>query len=146
MIDQAIGRQAEELKLAEQGVEMFNRDPISSEESQGNSKDDPILVPSWHTSRAVGISHNDSPYIVWFNLDEGKVHYVPQYDKYFKLDNKNPGGRAIAARQRPLERGGGCLDAQDAQDALVVSVSLAAGRLQVRGRGGAGGLARTPRP
>ncbi|RHY02743.1 hypothetical protein DYB30_002629 [Aphanomyces astaci] len=85
-----VGRQGEELKLAEEGVELFNRDPIASEESQGNSKDDPILVPSWNSTRAVGISHNDSPYIVWFNLEEGKVHHVPRFNKYFKLDNKNP--------------------------------------------------------
>ncbi|KAF0695484.1 Aste57867_13701 [Aphanomyces stellatus] len=90
MIEQAIGRQGEELHLAEEGIELFNRDPVSSEEHQGNSKDDPILVPSFNSQRAVGISHNDSPYIVWFNLDEGKVHYVPQFDKYFKLDNRNP--------------------------------------------------------
>ncbi|ETW10142.1 hypothetical protein H310_00512 [Aphanomyces invadans] len=90
MIDQAVGRQGEELKLAEQGIELFNRDPIASEENQGNSKNDPILVPSFNHTRTVGISHNDSPYIVWFNLEEGKVHYVPRFNKYFKLDNKNP--------------------------------------------------------
>ncbi|OQR98444.1 hypothetical protein ACHHYP_08662 [Achlya hypogyna] len=90
MIDQAVGRQGEELKLAEQGIELFSRDPIFTEESQGNSKENPILVPSFNSVRAVGISHNDSPYIKWFNLHEGKVHYVPDYDKYFKLDNRNP--------------------------------------------------------
>ncbi|CAK4067090.1 unnamed protein product [Aphanomyces euteiches] len=94
MLDQAVGRQAEELKLAEQGIELFNRDPVSTEENQGNSKENPILVPSFNSSRAVGISHNDSPYIVWFNLEEGKVHYVPRFDKYFKLINKNPNKHA----------------------------------------------------
>ncbi|TYZ60266.1 hypothetical protein PybrP1_008497 [[Pythium] brassicae (nom. inval.)] len=85
--EHAVGRQRAEIELEKQGVALFNRDPLDTEEDQGNSKDDPILVPSFHDSRAVGVSHNDSSYVFWFNLAKGKVHYVPSIEKYFLLYN-----------------------------------------------------------
>lgn len=85
--EHAVGRQRAELELEKQGVTLFNRDPLDTDEDQGNSKDDPILVPSFHDVRAVGVSHNDSSYVFWFNLVKGKVHYVPSIEKYFLLYN-----------------------------------------------------------
>jgi hypothetical protein len=85
--DHAVGRQRLELNNEKEGMVTFNRDPIDSDETQGNSKDDPILVPSFSDSRAVGVSHNDSSYVFWFNMTKGKVHYLPQIEKYFLLYN-----------------------------------------------------------
>ncbi|RLN14941.1 hypothetical protein BBJ28_00000903 [Nothophytophthora sp. Chile5] len=85
--EHAVGRERDELEDAKLGVTHFNRDPLESEETQGNSKDDPILVPSFHSSRTVGVSHNDASYLYWFNLEKGKVHYLPQIEKYFMLYN-----------------------------------------------------------
>lgn len=81
--EHAVGRELAEVLDADH----FNRDPLETEESQGNSKDDPILVPSFKHSRTVGVAHNDASYIFWFNLEQGKVHYLPQVEKYFKLYN-----------------------------------------------------------
>lgn len=83
----AVGRQLEEIEAEELGYDRFNRDALDTSEAQGNSKDDPILVPSFHTKRAVGISHNDSSYLYYFNLEKGKVHYLPAIEKYFLLYN-----------------------------------------------------------
>ncbi|KAI9915438.1 hypothetical protein PsorP6_007247 [Peronosclerospora sorghi] len=87
-LEHAVGRERVELEAAEMGVtHYFNRDPLESDESQGNSKDDPILVPSFNDVRTVGVSHNDASYLYWFNLVKGKVHYLPQIEKYFMLYN-----------------------------------------------------------
>lgn len=85
--DQVIGRQKEELEDAEKGIVTFNRDPISTTAQDGNEFSNPIMVPSFEDERPVGISHNDSSYLMWFPLKKGKVHYVPQVEKYFKLYN-----------------------------------------------------------
>ncbi|TMW55759.1 hypothetical protein Poli38472_010641 [Pythium oligandrum] len=85
--DHAVGRQKEELEAEKAGFVGFNRDPIETDETMGNSKDDPILVPSFEDSRPVGISHNDSSYVMWFTLKKGKVHHVPMFGKYFMLYN-----------------------------------------------------------
>ncbi|KAJ0394660.1 hypothetical protein P43SY_007945 [Pythium insidiosum] len=87
IFDHAVGRQKEELEAEKEGYELFNRDPLETDETMGNSKDDPIFVPSFEEQRTVGISHNDSSYITWFNLKKGKVHYVPDFGKYFMLYN-----------------------------------------------------------
>ena len=86
-LEHAVGRERQELEAAEIGVIQFNRDPLESDETQGNSKDDPILVPSFNEVRTVGVSHNDASYLYWFNLVKGKVHYLPQIEKYFMLYN-----------------------------------------------------------
>ncbi|CAH0489653.1 unnamed protein product [Peronospora farinosa] len=86
-LEHAVGRERQELEAAEIGVAQFNRDPLESDETQGNSKDDPILVPSFNDVRTVGVSHNDASYLYWFNLVKGKVHYLPQIEKYFMLYN-----------------------------------------------------------
>lgn len=86
-LEHAVGRERQELEAAEIGVAQFNRDPLESDEAQGNSKDDPILVPSFNHVRTVGVSHNDASYLYYFNLVKGKVHYLPQIEKYFMLYN-----------------------------------------------------------
>nr|CCA24540.1 conserved hypothetical protein [Albugo laibachii Nc14]CCA25971.1 conserved hypothetical protein [Albugo laibachii Nc14] len=83
--DHAVGRQREELDDEKAGIVTFNRDPIETDETQGNSKEDPILVPSFNEVRPIGVSHNDSSYVFWFNLQKGKTFYVPAIEKYFKL-------------------------------------------------------------
>lgn len=85
--DHAVGRQKMELEAEREGIIQFNRDPIETDETMGNSKNDPILVPSFEDERAVGISHNDSSYVMWFNLKKGKIHHVPMFGKYFLLYN-----------------------------------------------------------
>ncbi|RLN54806.1 hypothetical protein BBJ29_008503, partial [Phytophthora kernoviae] len=82
-----VGRERDEFEAAKIGVTQFNRDPLESEETQGNSKDDPILVPSFNDVRTVGVSHNDASYLYWFNLKKGQVHYLPEIEKYFMLYN-----------------------------------------------------------
>ncbi|KAF1773327.1 hypothetical protein JG687_00002817 [Phytophthora cactorum] len=86
-LEHAVGRERQELEAAEIGVTQFNRDPLESDEAQGNTKDDPILVPSFNDVRTVGVSHNDASYLYWFNMEKGKVHYLPQIEKYFMLYN-----------------------------------------------------------
>lgn len=83
--DHAVGRQREELEDEKAGIITFNRDPIETDETQGKLKEDPILVPSFNDVRPIGVSHNDSSYVFWFNLQKGKIFYVPQIEKYFKL-------------------------------------------------------------
>lgn len=85
--DFAVGAQKEEIDDFDQGVITYNRDPIVTTEADGNTKCNPILVPSFDEERAVGVCHNDTSYLMWFNLAKGKVHYVPQVEKYFKLYN-----------------------------------------------------------
>ncbi|TDH71554.1 hypothetical protein CCR75_002194 [Bremia lactucae] len=86
-LEHAVGRERQELEAAEIGVAQFNRDPLESDDTQGNSKDDPILVPSFNNVRTVGVSHNDASYVYWFNMEKGKVHYLPEIEKYFMLYN-----------------------------------------------------------
>ncbi|CEG45703.1 cytochrome c oxidase subunit mitochondrial-like [Plasmopara halstedii] len=86
-LEHAVGRERQELEAAKIGVVQFNRDPLESDESQGNSKDDPIFVPSFNNIRTVGVSHNDASYVYWFNMEKGKVHYLPEIEKYFMLYN-----------------------------------------------------------
>lgn len=86
-LEHAVGRERQELEAAEVGVTQFNRDPLESDETQGNSKDDPIFVPSFNNVRTVGVSHNDASYVYWFNMEKGKVHYLPEIEKYFMLYN-----------------------------------------------------------
>ena len=85
--DQAVGREREELEDAKEGITTFNRDPITTTEVDGNEMTNPIRVPSFMDTRAVGISHNDSSYLMWFNLPKGSITYVEEVDKYFELYN-----------------------------------------------------------
>ncbi|CAM9460794.1 unnamed protein product [Discosporangium mesarthrocarpum] len=62
----------------------FNRDPIYPPKGSG-TKDMPIEVPSEHQERVVGFEHPETHAILWFNMSAGKLHYVSEIDKYFKL-------------------------------------------------------------
>lgn len=85
--EHAVGRERAEVLDAALGRSHFSRDPLETDETQGNSKEDPIFVPSFEHKRTVGVAHNDASYIFWFNLEKGKVHYLPQVEKYFMLYN-----------------------------------------------------------
>lgn len=73
------GRQREEREVAG-----FNRDPIHPPKGSG-TKAMPFEVPSEHKERVVGFEHPDSHAMYWFPLTAGKLHYVEEIDRYFKL-------------------------------------------------------------
>ncbi len=73
------GRQKEEREGA-----TFNRDPIHPPKGSG-TKAMPFEVPSEHQERVVGFEHPDSHAMYWFPLTAGKLHYVEEIDRYFKL-------------------------------------------------------------
>lgn len=73
------GRQKDEREGA-----TFNRDPIHPPKGSG-TKAMPFEVPSEHKERVVGFEHPDSHAMYWFPLAAGKLHYVEEIDRYFKL-------------------------------------------------------------
>ncbi|CAM9360075.1 unnamed protein product [Hapterophycus canaliculatus] len=73
------GRQKEEREVAG-----FNRDPIHPPKGSG-TKAMPFEVPSEHNERIVGFEHPESHAMYWFPLTAGKLHYVEEIDRYFKL-------------------------------------------------------------
>lgn len=62
----------------------FNRDPIFPPKGSG-TKAMPFEVPSQHKERVVGFEHPVSHAIYWFPMTAGKLHYVEEIDRYFKL-------------------------------------------------------------
>lgn len=62
----------------------FNRDPIHPPKGSG-TKAMPFEVPSEHQERVVGFEHPESHAMYWFPLAAGKLHYVEEIDRYFKL-------------------------------------------------------------
>eukprot|EP00903_Cladosiphon_okamuranus_P007721 g7481.t1 len=73
------GRQREEREVAG-----FNRDPIHPPKGSG-TKAMPFEVPSEYKERVVGFEHPESHAMYWFPLTAGKLHYVEEIDRYFKL-------------------------------------------------------------
>lgn len=73
------GREREEREVAG-----FNRDPIFPPKGAG-TKAMPFEVPSQHKERVVGFEHPVSHAIYWFPMKAGKLHYVEEIDRYFKL-------------------------------------------------------------
>ncbi|CAM9616063.1 unnamed protein product [Pylaiella littoralis] len=73
------GRQKDEREGA-----TFNRDPIHPPKGSG-TKAMPFEVPSEHEERVVGFEHPESHAMYWFPLAAGKLHYVEEIDRYFKL-------------------------------------------------------------
>ena len=49
-----------------------------------------VPLPSLHSHpplpAAVGFEDPETHAIYWFNLGKGPVHYIPQLQKYFKMD------------------------------------------------------------
>jgi hypothetical protein len=78
------GRRGEELESEARGIQGFNRDPIIPTHDMG-TKENPILVPSAAHTRAVGYEDPVTNQLVWFNLDEGKLHYIPDIGLYFQM-------------------------------------------------------------
>lgn len=72
------GRQREERESG------FNREPIHPPKGSG-TKAMPFEVPSEHKERVVGFEHPESHAMYWFPLAAGKLHYVEEIDRYFKL-------------------------------------------------------------
>ena len=54
---------------------------------QGDSHENPILIPSKLEERTVGICDESDSHILWFNVKKDFVHYVPEVRKHFKLTN-----------------------------------------------------------
>ncbi|CAM9868493.1 unnamed protein product [Ascophyllum nodosum] len=73
------GREKEEREVAG-----FNRDPIYPPKGSG-TKAMPFEVPSQHKERVVGFEHPISHAVYWFPMTAGKLHYVEEIDRYFKL-------------------------------------------------------------
>ncbi len=46
-------------------------------------------VPSGLQKRTVGFEHPYTHQLVWFNLEKGPLHFVPQTGLYFKMYNNN---------------------------------------------------------
>ena len=63
---------------------IFSRNAIVPEKSAG-SKSNPIKVPSADHSRVIGFQDPVTHQLLWFELEEGPLHYVPDLDLYFKL-------------------------------------------------------------
>jgi hypothetical protein len=82
--EQQGGRRKQELDAEKTGVEGFNTSPVIPTHDQG-SKENPILVLSQMHSRTVGFEDPNTNQLKWFNLDQGKLHYVPDIGLYFKL-------------------------------------------------------------
>jgi hypothetical protein len=82
--EQQAGRRKEELDAEAAGQIGFNRDPIVPASDAG-SKENPILVPSGAHSRVVGYEDPVSHQLVWFNLNAGSLHFIPDTGLYFKL-------------------------------------------------------------
>lgn len=68
----------------EREVAGFNREPIHPPKGAG-SKAMPFEVPSQHQERVVGFEHPESHALYWFPMKAGKLHYVEEIDRYFKL-------------------------------------------------------------
>lgn len=68
----------------EREVAGFNREPIHPPKGAG-SKAMPFEVPSEHQERVVGFEHPVSHAMYWFPMTAGKLHYVEEIDRYFKL-------------------------------------------------------------
>lgn len=83
-VEQQTGRRLQELLDEAKGEVTFNRDPIVPPPDQG-TKANPILVPSAFAERVVGYEDPDVGQLVWFTLNKGPIHYVPDIDLYFKL-------------------------------------------------------------
>lgn len=73
------GRQKEERE-----VSSFNREPIYPPPGAG-TKAMPYEVPSEHQERVVGFENPGTHAMFWFPLTAGKLHYVEEIDRYFKL-------------------------------------------------------------
>eukprot|EP01041_Mallomonas_annulata_P004762 gene4762-9473_t len=82
--EQQGGRRRQEIDAAAVGIAAFNRDPIVPPNNAG-TKENPILVPSGNHSRVVGYEDPVTHAVVWFNMNAGKLHYVPDIGLYFKI-------------------------------------------------------------
>ena len=86
-MEQATGREREELLAFAQNKDYFNRDPVQMQKGQGTFEN-PIMVPSEMEDRVVGMIPKGQDGPIWFEITKaGGVHYVPELDVHFKLYN-----------------------------------------------------------
>lgn len=78
-----VGRRKQELEY--DGV-LFPRDSIVPPDDSG-TYEKPILVPSGEDVRTVGFEDPVTHAILWFNLEAGPTHFIPNLGLYFKLHN-----------------------------------------------------------
>jgi len=64
---------------------IFNRSPVIPPANAG-TKTNPILLDSGEHARTVGFEDPVTHQVLWFNLEAGRLHYVPDLDLYFKLN------------------------------------------------------------
>ncbi len=57
--------------------------------SKAGTKEDPIIIPSTKSMRTVGFEDPVAHQVLWFNLEDGHIHYVPEINLYFKLDKND---------------------------------------------------------
>jgi len=78
------GRRKMELDADAMGEDAFCREPIIPPINAG-TKENPIQVPSVESMRTVGFEHPLTHQMLWFNLEKGPMHFVPDTGLYFKL-------------------------------------------------------------
>ncbi len=83
--EQQFGRRKEELDAAKEGIEGFDHTSSIIPEANAGTKENPILVPSGTHSRTVGYEDPGTHQLVWFNLDEGPLHFIPDINLHFRL-------------------------------------------------------------
>lgn len=76
-----VGRRKQEIEY--DGV-LFPRDSIVPPDDSG-TLENPILVPSGEQVRTVGFEDPQTHAILWFNLEAGHPHFIPNLGLYFKL-------------------------------------------------------------
>jgi len=82
--EQAWGREKFELEEQAAGRVAFNNDPIIPPTNAG-TKENPIMVMSGLSVRAVGYEDPNTHQLNWFNLSRGPVHYIPSIGLHFKM-------------------------------------------------------------
>ena len=84
--ERQVGRRLEEMQAAEEGVTLYNRDPITPPKDQG-THGNPIMVPSGEAERAIGFIDPLTHSVMWFNLQRNHVHYVDELNMFFKMED-----------------------------------------------------------
>ena len=83
--EQQWGRRKTEIDEAEKGISAFDHEHSLVPPADQGTKENPILVPSGAHSRTVGYEDPGTHQLVWFNLSENALHYVPGLSLYFKM-------------------------------------------------------------
>mmetsp|Transcript_11267 Transcript_11267/g.10897 ORF Transcript_11267/g.10897 Transcript_11267/m.10897 type:complete len:143 (+) Transcript_11267:76-504(+) len=82
--DFQVGRRKDEMDAKEEGIDLYNSEPIIPAGDAG-TRENPIMVPSGMQERAIGYEDPNTHQLVWFNLNKGNLHYIPDIGLYFKM-------------------------------------------------------------